>query len=79
VDKKYFKGTKRVTKKIPVTKSSSPEHLLGILGIPVLGSIGNDDEALGFRWKKKATPNSEATSSDSSGGNQSSGNMEQKK
>jgi hypothetical protein len=68
-----------MTKKIPSIPTPDPEETLRLLGIPVLGSIGGNDEAMGFKSKKKVTRNCVRTSSDDSGGKQSSENTEQKK
>ena len=66
-------------KKIPNNAVPDPEKVLEILGIPVLGSIGADDEKLGFKWKKKDTQSSDQTSNDKPGGDQSSGSTDAKK
>jgi hypothetical protein len=63
-------------KKIPNNAVPDPEQVLDILGIPVIGSIGDDDEKLGFKWKKKVTPSSGRTCRGKRGGDQSSGSTD---
>lgn len=63
-------------KKVPELPSPSPEELLKIMKIPVLGSIGDDDEAMGFKWKKKGTQDSGRTCRGKRGGERSSESTE---